>query len=201
MKKKKIGILGGTFNPIHNAHLAMAEAALQQSDLEEIWFMPSKNPPHKSNDEIVSELFRSSMIKLAILLRPHFIYSDYELQREGTTYTAETLKCLKKDYPNIEFSFIIGGDSFFNIEKWYHPEEILSGCRILAISRDGATIQQMQQHKEYLIKKYHADIKIISMEQLDISSSQIRQSIKDGAEDIPVPKHVAEYIRTNTLYK
>lgn len=201
MNRKKIGILGGTFNPIHNAHLAMAEVALQQGDLEEIWFMPSKNPPHKSNDEIVSELFRSSMIKLAILPRPHFIYSDYELQREGTTYTAETLKGLQKDYPDMEFSFIIGGDSFFNIEKWYHPEEILSGCRILAISRDGATTQQMLQHKDYLIQKYHANIQIVSMEQMDISSSQIRQAIKNGEKEIPVPDHVAEYIRTNDLYK
>ncbi len=198
---KKIGILGGTFNPIHNAHLAMAEAALHQGDLEEIWFMPSKNPPHKSNDEIVSESIRSSMIKLAILSKPHFIYSDYELQREGTTYTAETLKGLKKDYPEIAFSFIIGGDSFFSIEKWYHPEQILSECRILAISRDGATIQQMQQHKEYLTKQYQADIKIITMVQMDVSSSQIRQAIKNGAKDIPVPKHVAQYIQANGLYR
>ncbi len=198
---KAIGILGGTFNPIHNAHLAMAEAVLEQAKLDEIWFMPSKNPPHKSNDEIVSQQHRSQMIQLAIQSNSGFLFSDYELRRDGTTYTAETLKGLAKDYPDQSFCFIMGGDSFFHLEKWYHPEEIISSCRILAISRDGATTGQMQQHKKYLTKKYQGNIQIIEMKQMDISSSEIRQDIKAGKGISHVPDAVARYIHQHQLYQ
>lgn len=198
---KAIGILGGTFNPIHNAHLAMAESALKQAELDEIWFMPSKNPPHKSNGEIVAQEHRSKMIQLAIGSNPYFIFSDYELQRDGITYTAETLKKLKKDYPQYIFHFIMGGDSFFHLEEWYHPEEILSNCKILAISRDGATTEQMQHHKEYLNEKYQGNIQIIKMETMDISSTKIRQEIQKGNDTSYVPKKVLEYIQNHQLYQ
>ena len=102
---KQIGLMGGTFNPIHNAHLAMAAAALEQMALDEIWFMPSKNPPHKSSRDIVSEDLRSDMIRLAIQGAPQYIFSDFELRHEGTTYTAETLKRLQQEYPADRFYF------------------------------------------------------------------------------------------------
>ena len=97
---KKVGILGGTFNPVHNAHLAMAQAALEQYGLDRVLFMPSKNPPHKKKEEIVSEEHRSRMIKNAIQGMEKFRFSDFELNREGTTYTSDTLKLLKEKHPN-----------------------------------------------------------------------------------------------------
>lgn len=93
---KKIGIMGGTFNPVHNAHLIMAQAAYEQYGLDEVWFMPSKNPPHKDNRDIVSEEHRTRMIKSAIDAIPHFLFSDLELRREGITYTSDTVKLLDR---------------------------------------------------------------------------------------------------------
>lgn len=199
---KTVGILGGTFNPIHYAHLAMAQAAWGQTALDEIWFMPSKHPPHKSNCELVSELHRKKMIELAIAKEPCFHFSDYELKWEGTTYSAETLQRLKEDYPEYQFYFIMGGDSFFQLENWYHPEIIMKCCRILAISRDGASLQQMEIHAEYLHQIYRAEIQIVKMDTMEISSSQIRQNIREGRNiSSLVPEEVASYIRQHQLYQ
>ena len=96
--KKKIGIMGGTFNPIHLAHLQMASVAMEQKELDEVWFMPSKNPPHKDRQTILSEKIRSDMVRLAIKEEERFCFSDFELKRNGTTYTAEILELLRKEY-------------------------------------------------------------------------------------------------------
>ena len=103
---KKIGIMGGTFNPIHNAHLMMAQAAYEQYKLDEVWFMPSKNPPHKQKQDILSDEHRKRMIQFAIDEIPHFVFSDMELKRQGTTYTCDTLEQLHKDLPEAEIYFI-----------------------------------------------------------------------------------------------
>lgn len=198
---RKTGILGGTFNPIHLAHLAMAEAALQQAELEEIWFMPSKKPPHKSHREIISEEHRSRMIQLAIQGNPAYRFSDYELKRRGMTYTAETLQGLQKDYPEHRFYFIMGGDSFFQLENWYCPELIMKSCCILAVSRNGASWTSMQEQADSLRKCYGAKIQLLQMEELPISSSQIRHRIGVGetAEDL-LPEAVSKYIQCHQLY-
>lgn len=120
---KKIGIMGGTFNPIHNAHLMMAQAAYEQYELDEVWFMPSKNPPHKSQSEIVSEEHRSRMVQFAIDDSKHFLFSDIELKRQGTTYTCETLAQCVEEFSDTRFYFILGGDSLCHFEQWYHPEK------------------------------------------------------------------------------
>ena len=104
---KQIGLMGGTFNPIHNAHLAMAAAALEQMALDEIWFMPSGHPPHKKSRLVTQGKEREDMVKLAIASVSYFVYSDFELKREGNTYTAQTLTLLREAYPQHEFYFMI----------------------------------------------------------------------------------------------
>lgn len=199
---KQIGLMGGTFNPIHNAHLAMAAAALEQMSLDEIWFMPSKNPPHKSSRDIVSEDLRSDMIRLAIQGAPQYIFSDFELRHEGTTYTAETLKRLQQEYPADRFYFLMGGDSFFQLETWYHPEQIMKLTTILAFSRNGETDRQMQVRADELAHRYEANIRLLSMEEMPVSSSLIRDRVQNGQPvGALVPPAVEEYIRTNHLYK
>src|SRR5690554_331928 len=118
---KKIGILGGTFDPIQNAHLVLAECSYEQFDLDRVWFMPSKNPPHKINKYIESKEHRSNMIKLAIEDNPHFEFSDFELMRQGLTYTTDTLLMLNQEYTDVKFYFIIGEDSLFDLENWKKP--------------------------------------------------------------------------------
>ena len=197
----RIGIMGGTFNPIHNAHLTMAAAAYEQAGLDRIWFMPSKNPPHKDSSEIISEEHRSNMIKLAINNTSDFEFSDFELRHEGTTYTAETLKRLHKTYPDHRFYFVMGGDSLFELETWYHPEQIMKMTTILAFSRNGETTQQMQERAAWLISHYQADIRILSMPDMPISSSLIRSRILSGQPvSRMIPPAVEKYIFKEKLY-
>ena len=197
----QIGIMGGTFNPIHNAHLTMAMAAYEQAGLDRIWFMPSKNPPHKNSSEIISEEHRSNMIKQAIKDTPYFAFSDFELRHEGTTYTAQTLKRLQKTYPDHRFYFLMGGDSLFELETWYHPEMIMKMTTILAFYRNGETMQQMYERAAYLTSNYQADIRILSMPDMPISSSLIRSRILSGLSvSQMIPPDVEKYIFKENLY-
>ena len=104
--------MGGTFNPVHIAHISMAEAAYRQAKLDKVLFMPSKKPPHKQDINIISEKHREAMVKLAIRGIPYFEYSDFEFKREGTTYSAQTLELLCRQNPDDSYFFIMGGDSF-----------------------------------------------------------------------------------------
>lgn len=198
---KRIGIMGGTFNPIHNAHLTMASSAYKQAGLDQIWFMPSKNPPHKCSSEIVSEDHRSNMIKQAIRNVPFFHFSDFELCHEGITYTAETLQRLQKTYPEYQFYFLMGGDSLFELETWYQPEKIMQMVTILAFARNGETFGQMRARAGYLTKQYHADIHILSMPPMPVSSSMIRKKLRTGqsVHDL-LPENVEKYIFEQHLY-
>ena len=128
----KIGIMGGTFNPIHNAHLMMAQAAYEQYKLDEIWFMPSAKPPHKNQDEIAEKEHRKRMVQFAIDKTPYFKYSNVEYKREGKTYTYDTLVELKKEREDAHFYFIMGGDSLAQFEQWYHPEKIVKSNQIVS---------------------------------------------------------------------
>lgn len=197
----KIGIMGGTFNPIHLAHLQMAREAVIQAELDQVLFMPSKNPPHKRGENILSGEHRASMVRLAVEGEDRFIFSDYELRREGITYTAETLEQLQKQFPFNRYYFIMGGDSFFQLESWYQPQEIMKRAVILALSRDGIQQEKMEQQAEKLRTLYQAEVRIIRMEPMDISSSMIRDRISRGLviEEL-VPPKVAHYIRENQLY-
>ena len=123
MTMKKIGIMGGTFDPIHNGHIMLGRQAYEEYDLDCIWYMPSRIPPHKKDHTITAAKDRLAMTAAAIAPYPYFKLSDFELRRiGGNTYTADTLRLLKEEYPDVEFFFIAGADSIMDIEKWYHPE-------------------------------------------------------------------------------
>lgn len=197
----KIGIMGGTFNPIHFAHLILAESAYEQFSLDKIIFMPSKNPPHKSHEEIVSDELRSNMIQLAIEGNPHFEFSGLELNREGTTYTYETIEELTKEYPNNEYYFILGADSLFDFEKWRNPVRILELTNIVAAGRDHLSENKMKKQIEYLSEKYNANIYLLKTPNMDISSQMLRKKVKIG-ETIRyyLPDVVEQYIIEHKLY-
>ena len=200
--KKKIGIMGGTFNPIHLAHLQMASIAMEQKELDEVWFMPSKNPPHKDRQTILSEKIRSDMVRLAIKEEERFCFSDFELKRNGTTYTAETLELLRKEYPDVSWYFIMGADSFFSFSNWYHPEVIAKDAVILTVSRDGVDVLKMQEQARKLTRQYHGQFHILSMKQFAISSSEIRRKLKAGESvEAMLPDKVWQYIQKNHYYQ
>ena len=201
-EKLKVGILGGTFNPIHLAHTEMAKVCLRQQDLDKILFMPSKNPPHKKDKSILPENERAVMVKLAVSEYDKFVFSDFELQRKGTTYTADTLRLLQEENPDDNYYFIMGADSLLYLDKWYRPQEILKRAVILAIGRDGSTPDELKEKRKELIKQYDkADIRFVHMRQMDISSSMIREGIAHGENmEKYLDKEVWNYINENGLY-
>ena len=122
---KRIGIMGGTFDPVHNGHLLLGRQALSEYGLDQVWYMPSHIPPHKKDHRITDPKDRLAMLELALKGIPFFTVSDFEMKRDGNTYTAQTLELLKDAYPEDEFYFIIGADSLFQLETWYHPERVM----------------------------------------------------------------------------
>lgn len=194
----KIGILGGTFNPIHDGHIKLAEEAYRQFGLDKIWIMVSPTPPHKANEYITNIEYRCEMIRLAIKDYDYMEFSDYELNREGYVYTADTLSMLKEEYPDNCFYFIIGKDSLSSIDKWYKPEVVLSKCTLLVATREGVgDIDEMIMDKS---QKYSADIRKIIFENIDISSTDIRKTPDKEVLKSMVDDRVYDYILNNNLY-
>jgi len=198
----KIGIMGGTFDPIHNGHLLLGRYARDLFALDEIWFMPNGTPPHKANDNIeLRTKHRVEMVKRAISEEKDFVLQLYEVRNQEVNYSYLTMEYFRENYPEHELYFIIGADSLFNIEKWKFPERLLKTCVILAAFRDGKNKKEMDEQIAYLNEKYGADIHLLSTPNVDISSSEIREKLR-RREDVTdvVPACVYEYILVNQLY-
>lgn len=199
----KIGILGGTFDPVHNGHLMLARYAKELYELDKIWIMPNGNPPHKQEDTIESKTrHRVEMVKRAIAHEKDFELQLYEVERKEVNYSYLTMEHFRDSYPEHEFYFIIGADSLFSLELWKCPDRLLHSCIILAAYRDGKSREEMETQISYLNQKYHADIRLLNMPNVDISSSEIREDLKEQ-ESIKnmVPTSVYEYILENQLFK
>lgn len=198
---KKIGIMGGTFNPIHYGHLFLAEHAFDQLALDKILFMPSKNPPHKEKPQEVLEEQRVDMVKLAIRNNPHFELSTFELKRKGMTYTADTLTLLTKENPDTEYYFILGADSLFMLCEWKEPQVIFKHCTIVAASRDHALEEDIQKQVIFLQNEFQAKIQILKMPTIELSSRDIRKRIREGKSiRYYIPDTVLEYMEQHKLY-
>lgn len=204
---KRIGILGGTFNPIHNAHIRVAEEALQQFSLDKIWFMPAGSPPHKQKVELVSAGHRCNMILAATEGCEQFELFDYEVKKDSLSYTANTMAELRQIYPDVEFYFIIGGDSLLKFEKWREPEKIVQLTKILACGRAGEDNVAVRSTVNDLNKRWNCDIRYFEVPMMQISSQEIRTAFANGddgqiraAVSQMVPKKVYDYICTNRLY-
>lgn len=199
---KKIGIMGGTFNPIHYGHLFLAENAYEQMGLDQILFMPSNNPPHKKVKDIVSNEHRKTMVHMAIKDNPHFTLSTIELEREGTTYTADTLAILAREQPDTEFYFLVGADSFFSFPNWKNPERILELCTLVVFDRDHVEQEKMENQLKYLTSTYPgAKISLLEMPTIQISSKMIRERIANNKSiRYYVPIDVMAYIEKHNLY-
>lgn len=199
----KIGIMGGTFDPIHNGHLMLGRQALEEYQLDQIWFMPSGQPPHKKDHPVTDADIRCEMVKLALLGQSGFVFSDFEIRRPGNTYTAQTLALLHQEYPQHEFYFIVGADSLYEIERWYEPERIMSQTVILAAGREYEGIHRsLKGQMNYLKEKYGAQIEYLHCREMDISSEEIRSLTAEGqsVKDL-VPEAVFAYMEKNHLYQ
>lgn len=202
---RKIGIMGGTFDPVHNGHLMLADTAYRQFDLDQVWFLPNGNPPHKKEENIGTDArHRSRMVALAIQGRDYCRLEEYEVRRREVSCSYQTLEHFRKQYSEDEFYFIIGADSLFAIETWVHPERIFPACVILAACRDDHdTLEEMKAQIEHLKKVYpKARIQLLRSPLIPVSSSEIRRKIRAGlsiAEE--VPEEVEAYIKEEELYE
>lgn len=199
----KIGIMGGTFDPIHIGHLLLGEFAYEDFGLDEIWFLPNGNPPHKETEDTDTALnHRIKMIKEAIKGVPHFRLNLYEADASRHSYTYQTMQEFNRLYPEDEFYFILGADSLFSIEQWKYFREIFPTCTILAAMRDDKAADEMQRQIDYLTETYNARICLLQAPLLEISSTVIRsRASRNLGVRYMVPDAVAEYIKTNSLYK
>lgn len=199
---RKVGIMGGTFNPIHNGHLMLAEEALRQIPLDEVLFMPSGNSYMKADQKVESGKTRADMTALAIQDNPSFKLSTMELEREGNTYTYQTLERLRKENPGTEYYFIVGADSLFQMTQWVSPERIFANCCILAAVRNDKTTADMEEQIRLLKREYGADISLLKMSRMNISSSAIRSKVVAGESiEGDVPESVRIYIEKRGLYR
>jgi len=187
----KIGILGGTFNPIHLGHLILAEEIRQKIGLSKVMFVPASLPPHKEDGEIITAYHRLKMLRLAIKDNPYFSVSNIEIRRGGRSYTIDTLRDLKRIYPKDELYFIIGSDLFRYLNEWKDLKEIFVLVRFVVATRPGYPLENLP---DYMTK--------IDIRAVDISAFEIRQCIKGNRSfRYLVPEAVWKYILRNRLYK
>jgi nicotinate-nucleotide adenylyltransferase len=202
-ESKKIGILGGTFNPIHCGHLIIAETVRESFGLDRVLFIPSGIPPHKSYIELTGAEHRYCMVECAVRSNPYFEASRIELDRTGYTYTVDTLISLKSIYGDkTSLYFIIGADVINELTTWKDYESVFRLCGFIAVNRPGYDVKTALDDIERFDMQFGASIKILDAPQVDISSTGIRDRVKaDKSIKYLVPECVEEYINKNRLYR
>ncbi len=192
----KIGILGGSFDPIHNGHLNMALKSYEQYDLDEVWLIPNGNAPHKDSDKMADAKDRLAMCELVAKEYPFIKTCDIEITSEEYSYTYITVTKLQEMYPEHEFYFIMGADSLDYFEKWRKPEIIASICKILVINRDEFSEEDMKEKILRINAIFPAEIFIVHCPKIDVSSTELREKL-DKNDVLPT---VFEYICNHDLY-
>ncbi len=204
MKKPlhKVGIIGGSFDPVHNGHLMIAENALEQFGLEKVLFLPNGNPPHKDKGGMTPAAIRCQMVEMAIEGNPGFSVSYYEAEAEKTCYSWETLQSFCQAHPHTEFYIIMGEDSLFHFSEWMHPERIAAMCVILVAVREEGQFGKLSDQIEKMEGLYHADIRTILVPEYNVSSRMIRERVSKGQSiRYLVPDPVRLFIGEHHLYE
>lgn len=200
---KRTGIMGGTFDPIHTGHLILGERAFEQFGLDKVLFMPSGNPPHKTDRAGgATNEQRVEMVRRATENNPHFELSLEEMHADGYIYTCRTLERLRSQNPDTEYYFIMGADSLLSFETWYHPEEICRQCVLVVAVRDHLPQEQLDSQIAHITRLYGADIRKLSSPNIDISSHQIREWLRAGQScRYYLPDSVLAFIREQEIYR
>ena len=191
----KVGIMGGTFDPLHMGHMLAAEAARDTYSLDEVWFMPSHIPPHKHEAGVSSE-DRLAMVQEAVQGHESFRTLDWEISRGGVSYTIETVRKLQQEYPQLELYFIIGADMVQYLPKWEGIEELVQRLTFIGVGRPGTKLDLAILPANIADKVVLAD-----MPQVDISSTMLRERAAEGKSiRYMVPEAVFNYIHRSGLY-
>jgi nicotinate-nucleotide adenylyltransferase len=193
----KIGIMGGTFDPIHFGHLLAAERAAEAYGLDEVWFMPANVPPHKQHAQAADSVQRWEMVRMSVAGNTRFRAVDIELRRGGTSYTADTLEALRREYPEYRFHYIIGADMVMYLPKWHRIDELAKTVLFIGLKRPGYDIDL-----NALPENIRDAVKMAEMPQVDISSTEIRERCRERRSiRYLVPDPVREFIEVKHLYE
>lgn len=202
---KKVGIFGGSFDPIHNGHIRLAQYVLTHTDLDEVWLMVSPLNPLKPQGYVATDEQRLDMARLAVADIPGVKISNFEFTLPIPSFTYNTLTRLKETYPDIEFRLIIGGDNWANFERWRNPQEILDEFGVIVYPRPG---EEIKTHANSHLKINNSSLKILKeAPQMPVSSTQLRELVGKHGSCVRVPlidgllpEGVVEYIDRNNLY-
>jgi nicotinate-nucleotide adenylyltransferase len=200
----KIGVFGGTFDPIHLGHLIIAEQCREQASLDQVRFVPSARPPHKSERDISAFERRSDMIQLAIAGHPAFRVDELEKDRAGPSYTADTLAELHRANPGADLYLIIGSDCVPDLPGWHDPVRVVTQASLLVTARPGWAIWSVEQLREALklTKDVALNMQIVSIPLIDIASRDLRRRVAEGSSiRYFVPGAVAAYIADKKMYR
>jgi len=199
----RIGISGGTFDPIHHGHLIAAQEIREKLNLDKILFIPVGDPPHKTDIEVTDSIHRLNMVKKAIEDNSYFEVSSIEVDRPGYTYTIDTLMELKEKYPeNCKFYFIIGADTLPQLVTWKEYRKVFTLCQFVAVMRPGFNNEEIYNEARRLESCFSAKIDIIDAPLIEISSTDIRKRVRESKSiKYLVPESVEEYIYSNGLYR
>lgn len=196
-----IALFGGTFNPIHYGHLLICEGIREEFDLEKVVFIPAKTPPHKDTSEIIQATHRLEMVKLATESNPYFEVSDIEMNRDGSSYTIDTLRTYKDLYNNQGIGLIVGADSLIHFESWRNYEEILSLAHVFVASRPDTDEKILDNCINKFTSQLGATIYKYSLRVMDYSSTEIRHRVSKGLSiKYLAPSSVEDYIYNAKLY-
>ncbi len=200
-KHNRVGLLGGTFNPVHNGHISMAYIALYEFLLGEIIFIPLGIPPHKQYENIALAEHRLNMLHLAISGENRFSVDAIEINREGITYTVDTLEALCSAHPNTEYFYIIGADTLYELTTWKNYQRVFALASFICVLRPGINDAAVNQYAYSLSDKFGCRIYLAHDKGPDISSTLIRKLASEGhLYSELLPNSVAKYIRQNRIY-
>ena len=197
----RLGIYGGTFDPIHYGHLVLAEQCREQCQLDEVWFVPAAQPPHKLDATISSAKARCEMVEFAIAGHPHFKLSRMELERTGPSFTVTTLEQLRAEDESRELFLLIGADSLHDLPHWREPRRIQELATVVAVNRGDRPLPDRSLLEQQLGRAEAARIQFVRIPGLDLSAGDIRQRSAEGRSiRYLVPRAVEAYIAHNHLY-
>lgn len=197
----RIGIMGGTFNPIHLGHLILSEYIREEASLDKIIFIPTGDPPHKDKNSVIDGFHRKNMLEFSIKDNPYFSLSDIELKRENKSYTIDTIAELRKVHIDDELFMIIGADSLYSIEYWKDSSKLLTGIDFVVADRVLREKKNLIEEIKRLNILHNIEIEYFDSPLIDISSTEIRDRIKKGKSiKYLVKEDVNKYIIENNLY-
>lgn len=194
----KVGIFGGSFNPPHIGHLRLALSAAKELSLDKVLIIPALKPPHKVNPALASPSDRLRMCELTFTDKV-FEVSDMELHREGKSYTIDTIRAIRRQNPDDKLFLIVGADMLLSFHTWKDYKDILSLCTLVAAVREGDGSEELAAYKDKMLTGF--DVRILEFTPIPISSSEIRESIKETGTSEFITLEVKEYIESRMLYK